>query len=222
MAEDQIPRRTVARFPLYLRSLLKLKSLGLTTVSSQDLAEVTMNNPAQIRKDLSFMGELGTRGLGYDVDQLIVKLRDRLALDDKKSIIIIGTDLRKFPYWQLRLSEISSFQIIGLFECGEIEDTEMWIEEMPIYDIDELHDYVSVFPADIAVLISANAANQQLVDELSAFGVKAFLNFTSIPLKAPDNVVCRHVDLSSELQILSFYLSEGLDNITQLPVYEPV
>lgn len=215
-----IPKRTAARFPVYLRSLQKLRARGDTTISSKHLAEDTHNSPAQIRKDLSFIGELGTRGLGYDIDYLIAELQKRLSLTKSKALVVIGTHINRYPFWQTFLEGSDAFELVGLFECSDDLD-ELWYDGIPIYRCHEIYGFLALYPVDIAIIADASACPDDIVGQLSSMGIRAVLNLTQTSLKVPPGILCRQIDLSSELQLLSYYIAEGSQQ-PRLPVFEHV
>jgi redox-sensing transcriptional repressor len=202
--ERNIPDATVARLPLYLRALVELQERSIGTVSSGDLARASGVNPAKLRKDLSHLGSFGTRGVGYPVKELVDGISGALGLTDERPVVIVGLGnlgqaLAHYGGFAQR-----GFRIAALLDADPaLVGTR--VASLEVEDVAELETIVRERGVTIAVLATpANAANdvaQRLVDA----GVTAIMNFAPTHIAAPDEVTVRKVDLSVELQILSFY-----------------
>jgi len=199
-----IPEATVARLPLYLRALTALTERGVTTVSSEDLAEAAGVNSAKLRKDLSHLGSYGTRGVGYDVEYLIYQISRELGLTQDWAVAIVGVGnlgraLANYGGFVSR-----GFRVAALFDSdpGVVGDH---IAGLNVEHIDELETVIKRRGVSIVVIATPADAAQQVCDRVIAAGVTSILNFAPVVLSVPDGVDVRKVDLSIELQILAFH-----------------
>lgn len=204
MTERSIPDATVARLPLYLRAVITLQEQGVVTVSSGDLAVAAGVNPAKLRKDLSHLGSYGTRGVGYPVRELVDGIAAVLGLTADRGLAIVGLgNLGR------ALAAYGGFQERG-FRVAALLDVDPGlvgreVGGLVVEDAAELEQVVRERDVTIAVLATPARAAQQVADRLVAAGVTAVLNFAPAHVEVPAHVTLRRVDLSVELQILSFY-----------------
>jgi redox-sensing transcriptional repressor len=200
----KIPEPTVARLPLYLRSLLEGQHAGLTTISSERLAELAGVNAAKVRKDLSYLGSYGTRGVGYDVDYLLFQMSRELGLTQDWPVAIVGLGnlgqaLAKYGGFGER-----GFPVAALFDADpDVIGTEICGHE--VRSIDDLPLVAEQLSLAIAIIATPASAAQDVADRLAAAGVPCILNFAPTVISVPEEVSLRKVDLAVELQILSFY-----------------
>ena len=197
-----VPEATVARLPVYLRALHVLADAGDHTVSSEALAEAAGVNSAKLRKDLSHLGSYGTRGVGYDVTNLVEQISGELGLSRRCSVVLVGVGnlgraLAGYGGFASRGLAIDALLDADRARVGEL------IAGLVVRHIDDLPEVVSV--GSIGVIATPAAAAQQVCDLLVAAGVTSILNFAPTVLSVPDGVDLRKVDLSIELQILSFH-----------------
>jgi redox-sensing transcriptional repressor len=200
-----IPAATVARLPVYLRSLGDLAPTE-TTCSSDRLAEIAGVNPAQVRKDLSYLGTQGTRGVGYSVADLLAQLRAALGLTHGYQVAIIGAG-----NLGTALSNYHGFEAWG-FQLAAVFDTDprkigTRVDGLAVEDISKLADVVADRGIVIGIVATPAQSAQDVADRLVEAGVHSILNFAPAVLRVPEGVVVRRVDLSTELQILTFHLS---------------
>jgi redox-sensing transcriptional repressor len=203
-ARRRIPEATVARLPRYLQALIAAGDAEQDTVSSQGLARAAGVNSAIVRKDLSHLGALGRRGVGYDVAGLMEEISTVLGLSSDRSVVIVGLGnlgraLAAYDGFHRR-----GFRIVALVDAdpGKIGSL---VGDLRIESADDLEDIVAERVVQIAVLATPAQHAQDAADRLIAAGVRAILNFAPVHLDGPDHVSIRRVDLSTELQILSFY-----------------
>ena len=199
----RIPDATVARLPIYLRSLLEL-SADTMTVSSEQLADSAGVNAAKVRKDLSYLGSYGTRGVGYDVEYLQTQMRRALGLTHDWPVVIVGIGnlgaaLANYGGFGDRGYPVAALidadpQVVGR-KLGDLE----------VQHVDRLAEVVRDEGVNIGVIATPAAAAQSVANELTAAGVKSILNFAPTVISVPDGVSLRKVDLAVEMQILSFY-----------------
>lgn len=201
---QSIPTATVARLPFYLRALRDLVARGVRTTSSAELASLSGVRSAQLRKDLSFLGSYGTRGVGYDVDFLASHITQTLGLTDEHRIAIVGIGnlgnaLANYSGYVAR-----GFQVAALLDAvPSVVGTR--IAGLMIEHIKDLDAVVTREGISIVVLATPAQQAQEVTDAIVAAGVKEILNFAPKALHVPDDVVVRGVDVGSELQILAFH-----------------
>lgn len=204
LAGKGIPDATVARLPVYLRALNQLAERQIDTVSSGALAGAAGVNPAQLRKDLSYLGSYGTRGVGYDVAYLRVQIGREMGSANEWPVIIVGlgnlgTALANYSGFAVR-----GFRIVALVDPAP-ELVGRRINGLAICDLTELESLVTRTGAAIGVIATPAAAAQAVVDRLVYLGVTSILNFAATVLAVPDGVNVRKVDLGQELQILAYH-----------------
>ncbi len=200
----KIPEATVARLPLYLRSLLEGQHAGLATISSERLAELAGVNAAKVRKDLSYLGSYGTRGVGYDVDYLLFQMSRELGLTQDWPVAIVG-----IGNLGQALANYGGFGDRG-FPVAALCDADPSVIGTRVHDvlvrsIDDLPAIVDEHHIAIGIIATPAAAAQEVADRLAAAGVPSILNFAPTIISVPPEVSLRKVDLAVELQILSFY-----------------
>lgn len=202
-----VPAVAVPRLTLYLRKLRELQSQGTSRISSSDLAALVGLNAAQIRKDLSYIGEFGTRGVGYHIDRLLDEISTCLGLDRSWNVIIVGAGLLGTALARYQGFSIQGFRLVGVFDVSaEVIGTPCGPAE--VCGLDRLEELCHAEGVDIAMVTVPAAAAQETVSRLSAAGVRAILNFAPVKVQASSDVIVRQVDLSSELMSLSFFLSQ--------------
>lgn len=205
MPNRAIPDATVARLPVYLRALLELAEGGGMTVSSEDLANLAGVNAAKVRKDLSYLGSYGTRGVGYDVEYLLYQITRELGLtqDWHAAIVGIGNLGRALASYK-GFSE-RGFRIAALFDVDEKVIGEE-VGGLIVRHLDELKDVVTDDRIAIGIVATPPENAQEVAERLVDAGVKSILNFAPAVVNVAPDVNVRKVDLSIELQILSFHL----------------
>ena len=208
--KSMVPSVTVPRLALYLRCLRELHARGISTVSSKELAERVDLNAAQIRKDFSYFGEFGVRGVGYDVARLIDEIARSLGLNRSWNVIIIGAGLLGTALARYKGFSEQGFRLVGMFDSSPKVIGKSY-GPGKVRAMSELEQFVKEQPVDIAIITVPAHAAQATIDRVVApnVGVGAILNFAPIKVFVPKDVVLRQVDLSSELMFLSFYLDKG-------------
>ncbi len=199
----RIPEATVARLPVYLRSLYELGD-GAGTISSERLAEMAGVNAAKVRKDLSYLGSYGTRGVGYEVEYLLYQISRELGLTQDWPVAIIGLGNLGHALANYRGFMARGFRIVALLDADPEKVGER-VGDLLVRHIDELADVAAAEEVAIGVIATPAGAAQDVADRLVAVGVGSILNFAPVVLTVPPHVSLRKVDLSIELQILSFY-----------------
>ncbi len=200
----RIPEATVTRLPIYLRILTDLGGEHGATVSSERLAELAGVNAAKVRKDLSYLGSYGTRGVGYEVEYLLFQVSRELGLTQDWPVVIVGVgNLGR------ALADYAGFTSRGFPVVALIDDDRAKIGTehvgLTIQPVADLPQVVVERSVTIGVVATPPGAAQEVTDRLVSAGVTAILNFAPTVLTVPEGVSLRKVDLALELQILSFY-----------------
>jgi redox-sensing transcriptional repressor len=202
--ERSIPEATVARLPIYLRALVDMAETGASTVSSDDLAEAAGVNSAKVRKDLSYLGSYGTRGVGYDVAYLIHQIRRELGLTQHWAIVIAGIGNLGQALANYKGFGERGFRVAGLIDADPAK-VGQGVGELEIQSISALPGLVSDHDVAIGVIATPASAVQEVADAMVAAGIRSILNFAPAVITVPPGVSVRKVDLAIELQILAFY-----------------
>jgi redox-sensing transcriptional repressor len=203
-AVRDIPEATVARLPVYLRALIALADQNITTCSSEDLASAAGVNSAKLRKDLSYLGSYGTRGVGYDVDYLRYQIAREIGVTQDWPVVIVGIGnlghaLANFSGFRSR-----GFRVVALLDA----DPGLHAQEvagLEVRPFDEMEKIVEENDVAIGVISVPAFAAQDVADRMVASGISSILNFAPTVLSVPPGVDVRKVDLSIELQILAYH-----------------
>jgi redox-sensing transcriptional repressor len=206
MTVKRIADSTVRRLSLYLRFLEEFENAGLTTVSSEELAARGGTTSAQVRKDLSFFGSFGKRGLGYQVAELTQRMRRILGLERDWRVVIvgigkIGSALAQYEGFQQR-----GFRVVGLYDSDPAKIGRD-VYDLPVRPIEALAEDNRERPVDIAVIAVPASAAQRVVDDVVAAGITGIMSFAPIQLHVPADVTLNTVNMAMELERLSFALS---------------
>jgi redox-sensing transcriptional repressor len=200
----RIPEATVARLPVYLRSLYELAEARTSTISSERLAEMAGVNAAKVRKDLSYLGSYGTRGVGYDVQYLLFQMSRELGLTQDWPVVIVGIGNLGHALANYGGFGERGFPVAALVDADPARVGER-IGDIAVRHVDDLPDIVHELGVAIGVVATPAAVAQEVVDAMVAAGIRSILNFAPASVTVPDTVSLRKVDLAVELQILSFY-----------------
>lgn len=202
----RIADSTVRRLSVYLRFLEDFESRGLATISSDELARRGGTTSAQVRKDLSFFGSFGKRGLGYSVPELAGRLREILGLERHRKIVIVGAGKIGSALIQYRGFKQRGFQVLAAYDSDSSKIGKT-LEGTSVRDVSHLERDARKDPPDIAVLAVPSDKAQAMVNRLVACGVKAILNFAPTQLQVPSDVTVKTVNMAMELEGLSFALT---------------
>jgi redox-sensing transcriptional repressor len=202
----RIADSTVRRLSAYLRFLEDFEQRGSLTISSEELAKQGGTTSAQVRKDLSFFGSFGKRGLGYSVPELASQLREILGLGREWRVIIVGAGKIGAALAQYRGFRHRGFMILAAYDINP-EKIGRQLEGAPIRDMSELEHDIERERPDIAVLTVPGEEAQAVVDRVVGAGIKAILNFAPTQLHAPADVAIKTVNMAMELEGLSFALT---------------
>lgn len=200
----RIPEATVARLPVYLQVLTEQAEHELSCISSEGLAELAGVNAAKVRKDLSYLGSYGTRGVGYEVDYLVYQIRRELGLDHDWPVVIVGAGnlgqaLAGYGGFNER-----GFPVAGIVDVdpAKVDTVVGGVRVRPLEDLPQI---VASRTVSIGVIATPPSAAQSAADRLVKAGVTSILNFAPVVLSVPTGVTVRKVDLAVELQILSYH-----------------
>jgi len=200
----RIPEATVARLPVYLRILSEQAEEGIENISSEGLAELAGVNAAKVRKDLSYLGSYGTRGVGYEVAFLVYQIRRELGLTHDWTVVIVGAGnlgqaLAGYEGFGERGFPVAGIVDIDPSKIGSV------IGGVRVRHLDDLGQIVQAKRVSIGVVATPPSSAQDAADRLVRAGVTSILNFAPVVLAVPRGVSVRKVDLAVELQILSYY-----------------
>jgi redox-sensing transcriptional repressor len=199
-----IPEATVARLPVYLRALTALTDNGIATASSEDLATAAGVNSAKLRKDLSYLGSYGTRGVGYDVEYLRYQIAREIGVTQDWAVVIVGIGNLGHALANYSGFGTRGFRVVALLDADQRLIGEQ-IGDLVVRDFAELDDIAAKENVAIGVITTPAGPAQDVCDRLIAAGVTSILNFAPVVLSVPDGVDIRKVDLSIELQILAYH-----------------
>jgi redox-sensing transcriptional repressor len=208
--KSKVPQATVPRLARYLRVLHRLERDEIPKVSSKELAERLDANAAQIRKDFSYFGEFGVRGVGYEVKYLIGELSRCLGLDKQWNIVIVGAGKLGGALARYRAFHEEGFRLAGVFDSSRyVIGSE--IDGLVVQPERDLVEFMQKEEVHIAILTVPAEAAQPVADKVIEGGARGILNFAPQRLVPTPNVFIRQVDLSTELMVVSFYLSQDED-----------
>lgn len=193
----------MARLPLYHRVLLEVAE-DSPTVSSVKIAALSGVNSAKVRKDLSHLGNYGTRGVGYDVRMLLHRISSELGLTRDWPIAIVGFGNLGHALANYRGFPERGFEIAAIFDSDSAKVGER-AGDLVVRHIDELGKVIGSLGISIALIATPASAAQEVADRLVEAGITSILNFAPTVISVPEGISVRKVDLSMELQILSFY-----------------
>lgn len=205
-----IPEAAVARLAVYLRVLTGMVEQGVTTISSEELSSAAGVNSAKLRKDLSYVGSYGTRGVGYDVEVLVGHIERILGLTRKHSVAVVGIGNLGHALANYGGFLSRGFPVAALFDVDP-DLTGVPVGGIPVNHIDDITSVCSVREISIGVIATPPQAAQAVCDRLVSAGVQCILNFAPVVLQVPDDVEVRKVDLAVEMQILSFHVARRAD-----------
>ncbi len=204
----KIPEMTIRRLSVYTRCLLQLEEDGVKTVSSQELAERFNLNSAQVRKDLAYFGEFGVRGIGYYVSGLKAELQKILGLDREWPIALVGFGNLGSALFHYKGFARQGFRIAAIFDDDPAKANRA-VAGVPVFLARDMAREVKARAIQMAIVAVPPEAAQAVTDQLVAAGIKAVLNFAPTRLRVPRDLRLKDVDLSIELETLSFYLAKG-------------
>ncbi len=204
--KSDIPRKTIYRLSVYLRCLQRLKTNKIRTVSSEALAKAAQVKSTQLRKDLTYFGQFGTRGLGYDVEQLIVMMGDLLGTTSLQPVILVGVGNLGLALLSYQGFEQEGFEIIAAFDSDSQRKRAKC--RMPIHPMEDLTQIITDQGVKMAILTVPAPEAQEVANQLIGQGIAGILNFAPIMLHVPEEVMVNNVNLAMELENLSYFIQQ--------------
>jgi len=203
----KVSETTIRRLSQYLRVLEEMAGTGVETVASGALAARSGTTAAQVRKDLSTFGSFGKRGLGYAVDELVDSLRRILGLDRRWRVAVVGAGRIGAALFEYAGFAERGFDVVAILDADPDKIGQPWGEEA-IRPVDRLEETIRDASVEIVIVAVPASAGQEVVDRAVEAGVRGILNFTPIHLRVPEEVALKDVNLVTELEVLSFTLSQ--------------
>jgi redox-sensing transcriptional repressor len=201
-----IPRKAVYRLSLYYRVLERLNQNRIETVSSDALAKAAGVKPTQLRKDLTYFGQFGTRGLGYKVESLLAKLTGVLRTTRFQPVILVGAGNLGSALLRYDGFAKEGFEIVAAFdsrpECVKTDNC-----KVPIQPVEQMKEFVREHGIKLAILAVPGVAAQEVTNQLVEAGIQAILNFSPLILQVPADVVVNNVNLAIELENLTYFIT---------------
>lgn len=201
----RVPEATVTRLSVYSRYLERLDRNGVTTVSSGEIAEGVGVSPAQVRKDLAYFGEFGTRGVGYNVKDLMRYTLKILGLDQNWNLILVGAGNLGYALCTYNGFNDRGFNIVGVFD-DDLTKIGKRINELEVLPLEDMAKVIQEQNVRIGIIAVPPKGAQDVANILVKNGIQAILNFATVAINVPDYVEIRNVDLSVKLEILTFNL----------------
>lgn len=212
MKDQIIPKATARRLPLYYRYLRILHDAGKNKVSSTELSEAVQVDSATIRRDFSYFGELGKRGYGYDVENLMNFFAKTLNDDELTNVALIGVGNLGSALLKYKFHQSNSIRVSCAFDVNE-NIVGRIVDGIPVYPMSDMTEQIRIQQIEVAILTLPARKAQEVVSQLADAGVKGILNFTAARLVAPADVLIQNVDLTNELQTLIYFLHHDNDLI---------
>ncbi|MFM1768635.1 MAG: hypothetical protein RJA22_1164 [Verrucomicrobiota bacterium] len=203
----EIPRKTIYRLSIYLRCLQRLRDNGLRTVSSDALAKAAGVKPTQLRKDLTYFGQFGTRGLGYDVEQLAAMISDLLGTRRLQPVVLVGVGNLGAALLSYRGFEQEGFEIVAAFDIDPVRLRGRPFKQ-PVLPMDALPAFLRSRGVRMAILSVPATAAQEVTNTLVQCGIAGILNFAPLVLQVPEEVTVNNVNLAIELENLSYFIQD--------------
>jgi redox-sensing transcriptional repressor len=201
--EPRLSRASVARFSLYLRHLEGMRREGAKKVSSGQLGDALGITDAQVRKDLAYLGSLGSPGIGYPVDELIAALRHKLGIDRAWSVAVVGVGNLARALLRYRGFQQQGFRIVALFDVDAAKIGQQ-VEGLTIHGPERMAEVIAATGAELGLLTVPSEAAQAVADTLVAAGIRGILNFAPVVLRSPPAVSLVSVDLAVQMEQLAF------------------
>jgi len=205
MKKIRVPKESVKRLSLYLRNLNYLVKEGVEIVSSDELAQNIYVSAAQVRKDLSYFGDFGTRGVGYNVRSLISEIESVLGLSKEWQVALIGVGRLGSALLNYPGFKEFGFRISVIFDSNPKKVGKVY-SDIKIEDFSQIERTIKKKKIKIAIITTPALAAQEIADKLVKAGIKIILNFSPRYLNIPENVKIRTVDIAAELESLVYYL----------------
>lgn len=210
MKNQNIPRATAKRLPLYYRYLKVLLDSGKTKVSSTELSEAVKVDSATIRRDFSYFGELGKRGYGYDVASLLEFFGRMLTEDRLTNVALIGVGNLGSALLKYGFHQNNNIRISAAFDVKE-DLVGRIVDGIPVYPMSEMESQIKQQQIEVAILTIPSESAQDVANKLYDAGIRGIMNFTRVRLNVPESVHVQSIDLTNELQTLIYFLNHYND-----------
>ncbi|MBQ2119732.1 MAG: redox-sensing transcriptional repressor Rex [Peptococcaceae bacterium] len=208
LKELKIPEATVSRLSVYSRYLTGVEEQGIVNISSGEIAEGVGGTPAQVRKDLAYFGEFGTRGVGYNVKQLNQEIMGILGLKKGWNMILIGAGNLGSALSQYRGFQTRGFNIVAVFD-NDMNKVGLKLNGLPIYAVNQMAEFIDNNDISIGIITVPSEYAQDIADILvETKNIKGILNFAPVVLTIPEEIEVRNVDLSVNLEVLSYNIEK--------------
>ena len=203
----EIPRKTIYRLSIYLRCLQRLKGNTIRTVSSEALSKAAGVKSTQLRKDLTYFGQFGTRGLGYDVEQLAAMITDLLGTKRLQPVVLVGVGNLGLALLSYRGFEQEGFEIVAAFDI-KLDRARDKQAKQPVHPMEQLEAVIRELSVRMAIVTVPATAAQEVANRLVNCGIAGILNFSPIVLQVPEDVTVNNVNLAIELENLSYFIQD--------------
>lgn len=200
-----IPRATAKRLSLYYRIFKRFNSEKIDKANSKQIADAIEIDSATVRRDFSYFGELGKRGYGYDVEDLMHFFAKTLNEDQLTNVALIGVGNLGSALLKYKFHQSNSIRISCAFDVNE-EIVGRIVDGIPVYPMEDMSEQIKIQQIEVAILTIPAERAQEVVNQLTEAGIKGILNFTAARLNAPSDVLIQNVDLTNELQTLIYFL----------------
>ena len=208
LKEPKIPEATVSRLSVYSRYLTEVEKQEIVNISSGEIAEGVGGTPAQVRKDLAYFGEFGTRGVGYNVKQLNQEIMGILGLKKRWNMILIGAGNLGSALSQYRGFQERGFNIVAVFD-NDMNKVGLKLNGLPIYAVSQMSEFVDKNDISIGIITVPSEYAQDIADILvETSSIKGILNFAPVVLTLPEEIEVRNVDLTVSLEVLSYNIEK--------------
>ncbi|MEM1059207.1 MAG: redox-sensing transcriptional repressor Rex [Verrucomicrobiota bacterium] len=203
-----IPRKSIYRLSLYSRCLQRLSKNDVQTVSSETLAKAAGVKPAQLRKDLTHLGNIGRRGLGYTVKELEARINDVMGTNRLMPVVLVGAGNLGTALLSYHGFAKEGFEIVAAFDSDpeRLHPVHQAREEIRILSMEALPKFVRKHRVKMAILAVPGAVAQAVANQLVACGIQGILNFSPLLLQLPDHVMANNVNLAIELENLAYFV----------------
>jgi len=205
LGKTDLPKKAIYRLSIYHRCLEKLAANGVATVSSNTLARVAGVSASQIRKDVAYLGQYGTRGLGYPVDTLMRSIRETLGRERFQPVVLIGAGNLGSALLRYQGFEKEGFQVVAAFDADPEAATRRGMN-VPVHHESELETCIASEGVKLAILCVPAGFAQAVANRLVKAGVQGILNFSPVVLEVPADVTVNNVDLALELEHLGYFI----------------
>jgi redox-sensing transcriptional repressor len=203
----EIPRKAIYRLSIYLRCLTRLQVNGIETISSEALAKAAGVKSTQLRKDLTYFGQFGTRGLGYDVEQLQAMISNLLGTNSLQPVVLVGVGNLGAALLTYKGFEQEGFEIVSAFDQDPAAAKKR-TRFKAIRPMEDLNEVVQNAGVRMAILAVPNVVAQEVANQLVNVGIVGILNFAPIMLEVPEDVTVNNVNLAIELENLSYFIQD--------------